>query len=123
MATEDISRVSAPAGLLPAGGNEVPLPGSAQRAMTLGLLISALRCTVQYVLLPFVLPWVGLAAAIPRWITILLAGVALASLTRNARYLWRVHHPRRWSYLVLASIVASVLLLFVALDLKGIVGA
>src|SRR5947209_1339368 len=44
---------------------ETPLPAAAQKALTFGLVLSAVRCTLQYVLLPFVLPWVGLAASIP----------------------------------------------------------
>src|SRR5436305_8485541 len=84
---------------------EGPLPVDAQRALTFGLLLSALRCTVQYVLLPFVLPWIGIAASVPPWVTLGLSGLALVSLFRNGRKLWRLHHARRWSYLALAAIV------------------
>lgn len=99
---------------------EAPLPAPAQRALTFGLLISALRCTIQYVLLPFVLPWIGFAAAIPPWVTLVLGGVALASLTRNVRSLWRLRHARRWSYLAVASIVATALVLFMAMDVRNL---
>jgi ABC-type iron transport system FetAB permease component len=102
---------------------QTPLPARAQRALTFGLLLSALRCTVQYVVLPFVLPWVGLAGSIPRWVTLVLGAVAIASLTRNVRYLWRLHHARRWSYLGLACIVAAALGTFMVMDLRGIIGS
>jgi ABC-type iron transport system FetAB permease component len=95
-----------------------PLPGGAQRALTLGLLVSALRCTLQYVVLPFVLPWIGVATAIPIWVTLLLGVVALASLTRNVRYLWRLRHARRWSYLSLAVVIAAALLIFTVVDVR-----
>lgn len=100
-----------------------PLPVPAQRALTFGLVLSALRCTVQYVLLPFVLPWVGVAASIPPWVTLVLSGIALASLTRNVRYLWRLHHARRWNYLGIASIVAMALVLFMAMDLHNLLAS
>jgi len=100
----------------------IPLPPPAQRALTLGLLLSALRCTLQYVLLPFVLPWIGIAASIPPWVTLVLGGLALASLSRNVRYLWRIRHARRWSYLGIAVIVAMALVLFMAMDLSKLVG-
>jgi ABC-type iron transport system FetAB permease component len=100
-----------------------PLPARAQRALTFGLLVSALRCTVQYVLLPFVLPWIGVAASIPPWITLGLSVLALASLTRNVRYLWRLRHAQRWSYLALASIVAVALVLFMVMDLHHFLGS
>ncbi|MGH2449605.1 MAG: hypothetical protein ACRDFS_13515 [Chloroflexota bacterium] len=100
-----------------------PFPGGAQRALTFALLVSATRCTIQYVLLPFVLPWIGVAAAIPRWITFVLGAIALASLTRNVRKLWRTRHARRWSYLFIAGVVAASLVLFAVMDLRILVFA
>jgi hypothetical protein len=97
-----------------------PLPAPAQRALTFGLLLSALRCTTQYVVLPFVLPWIGVTTSIPPWITLALGALALGSVTRNVRYLWRLRHPRRWSYLVLALVVIVSLLLFTAVDLRAL---
>lgn len=102
-------------------GLDTPLPAPAQRALTYGLLLSALRCTVQYVLLPFVLPWVGLASAIPAWVILVLSGLAIASLARNVRILWRVQHPRRWSYLAIAAIVAAALLTFLVMDVHTLI--
>lgn len=95
-----------------------PLPETAQRALSFALLVSALRCTVLYVILPFVLPWIGVAASVPRWITLVLGLVALASLTRNVRIMWRTRHARRWSYLLIAGVVAGTLLLFTVVDLR-----
>lgn len=103
--------------------SQSPLPAQAQRALTFGLLFSALRCTVQYVLLPFVLPWIGVAASIPPWVTLVLAGIALISLTRNVRTMWRLQHARRWSYLALALIVAAALLVFMTVDLHSLLGS
>ena len=97
-----------------------PLPAPAQRALNFGILLSALRCTVQYLLLPFVLPWIGIAASIPPWITLVLSAVALLSLARNVRYLWRLHHARRWSYLSLALVVAAALVIFITVDLHSL---
>jgi ABC-type iron transport system FetAB permease component len=101
---------------------ETPLPTGAQRALTFGLLLSALRCTVQYILLPFVLPWIGIASAIPPWVTLVLGGVAIASLTRNVRSLWRLHHARRWSYLAIALLVGGAIMVFMIMDLRALLG-
>ena len=97
-------------------GLDAPLPAPAQRALKFGLLLSALRCTVQYVVLPFVVPWIGVAASIPIWLTLALGAVALGALARNTRNLWRLRHARRWSYLMLAVIVGGSLLLFAVVD-------
>ncbi|HZS93762.1 MAG TPA: hypothetical protein VFA78_03125 [Chloroflexota bacterium] len=99
---------------------EAPLPGGAQRALGFGIGISAVRCTLQYVLLPFVLPWIGFAASIPPWLTLALSAVALASLARNVRILWRTRHARRWSYLYTAGIVAAALLVFTMVDVRAL---
>jgi ABC-type iron transport system FetAB permease component len=101
---------------------QTPLPEEAQRALTFGLLLSACRCTLQYILLPFVLPWIGIAAAIPPWLTLVLSGVAIASLGRNVRSLWRTRHARRWSYLGIAAVVAVALVVFMVMDVRALFG-
>jgi hypothetical protein len=90
--------------------------------MTFALLFSALRCTLQYVLLPFVLPWIGIAASVPPWLTLVLAGVALASLTRNGLILWRRRHARLRSYLAVASVVGTALVIFMVMDVRALLG-
>lgn len=96
------------------------LPPAVERGFTFALLLSALRCTVQYVIFPFVLPWIGVAATVPPWLTLALSALAIFSLVRNIRYLWRARYARRWSYIVLALVVMAALLLFVALDLRAL---
>lgn len=102
------------------GTRPAPLPAPAQRALNFALLLSALRCTVQYIIVPFVLPWIGVATSIPPWVTLALGVLALASLTRNVRALWRVRHARRWSYLFLALAVAAALLAFTVVDVRAL---
>jgi len=116
MVTEEIGAARALPGdqsdLLPA------LPAPAQRALTFALLLSALRCTVQYLVLPFVLPWIGVAASISPLLTLTLSALAVVFLVRNVRRLWKVRHDRRWSYLLVAGVVTASLLLFVFVDLR-----
>lgn len=116
MVTEEIGGARA----LPAGQSGVPpaLPAPAQRALTFALLLSGLRCTVQYLVLPFVLPWIGVAASISPWLTLTLSALAVVFLVRNVRRLWKVRHDRRWSYLLVAGVVTASLLLFVFVDLR-----
>lgn len=104
----------------PAHGAALPVP--VERAVTFAVLLAALRCTAQYVLLPFVLPWAGLAAAVPPWVTLALGALALVSLARAVRQLWRLRHARRWSYLLLGLVVTAALLLFIAVDLRALLG-
>lgn len=124
MIRDEIDAVPATAGAAAGayGTTKPPLPAGAQRAVTFGLLLSAVRCTVQYVLLPFVLPWIGIAASVPPWLTLALSALAIASITRNVRSLWRLRHARRWSYLGLAVIVAASLTVFMVMDLRVLFG-
>jgi hypothetical protein len=98
------------------------LPAPVERAFTFAILLSALRCTIQYVVLPFVLPWIGVVAAIPPWVTLGLSLIAFVSLVRSVRHLWRLRHAQRWSYLALAFVVLAALALFVFVDLRAWVG-
>lgn len=98
------------------------LPAPVERAFTFAILLSALRCTVQYVVLPFVLPWIGVVAEVPAWVTLTLSGLALFSLARSVRILWRMRHAQRWSYLALAFVVFAALVLFVTMDLRRLIG-
>lgn len=116
--TQELSQNSATA--QPAQSQVTTLPPGADRGFTFAILLSALRCTAQYVLLPFVLPWLGVAASIPPWLTLALSTIALISLVRNLRYLWRMRYSRRWSYLGLALVIGIGLLIFVGVDLRAL---
>jgi ABC-type iron transport system FetAB permease component len=118
MVAETSERVAAIEG----GAMTGSLPAPVERAFTFAILLSALRCTVQYVVLPFVLPWIGVVAAVPAWVTLALSAVALASLIRSVRVLWRMRHAQRWSYLGLAFVVLAALVLFVFMDLRSLIG-
>jgi ABC-type iron transport system FetAB permease component len=100
------------------GAGTGALPAPIERGFTFAILLSALRCTVQYVVLPFVLPWIGVVAEVPAWVTLALSGLALFSLVRSVRTLWRMRYARRWSYLALAVIIFAALTLFVFMDLR-----
>lgn len=111
------SRVRSAPPPTPAPAGEA-LPAPVERAFGFAILLAALRCTLQYVLLPFVLPWLGLVDGVPPWLTLALGALALLSLAFSVRRLWQLRHPRRWSYLALAGVVIAALLLFGALDLR-----
>lgn len=99
---------------------ELLVPRPVERAVTFAVLLTGLRCVVQYVILPFVLPWVGLAATVPSWVTLALGAVALASLARAVHHLWRLHHAQRWNYLCLGLVLTVALLLFIGADLRAL---
>ena len=66
----------------------------AQRGFNRSILVSAIRCTLTYVVLPFVAPIVGLASGVGPVIGLLLGTVAIAANMFSIRRFWRADH--RW---------------------------
>lgn len=89
----------------------------ATRAFGLSLLISGLRCTLQYLVLPVVLPLIGLAGNFSLPLVILLDALALFLLTRSLRFFWRTRHPRRFDMLPLAAVILLIILGSLGYDL------
>jgi hypothetical protein len=66
------------------------------------LLISGVRCILGYIVLPFVLPLVGIATGAAFWIVLVLDTVATISIALTLRRLFGMQHPRRFQYLLAA---------------------
>jgi hypothetical protein len=90
------------------------------------LLISAVRCTLRYIVLPFVLPLLGVATGATLGIVtgaalgflLFLDAVAAISVVAALRRLWRLQHPRRWQYLPVALVLAVLVGFFFARDAR-----
>lgn len=94
-------------------GAEAP----ASRSFGLALLISGLRCTLQYVVLPVALPLVGVASGLALPLVILLDVLALVLLVRSLRFFWRTRHPRRFDMLPLSAVILLIILGSLGFDL------
>jgi hypothetical protein len=71
----------------------------ARKAMQTSVLVSAVRCLLTYIVLPFVLPFLGLAAGV---------GPAI----------WRVDHRARWGYTAFGT---AMMLFLVAMSIRDII--
>jgi hypothetical protein len=91
--------------------------GPATRAFGLSLLLSGLRCTLQYIVLPVLLPLIGLAGNFSLPLVILLDALALVLLVRSMRFFWRTRHPRRFDMLPIAAVVLLIILGSLGYDL------
>lgn len=89
-----------------------------QRALRLPLIWIAVRCTLQYILLPFVLPFFGIGGRLSIWLSALLEVVALAMVTYNIRRLWGTSW--RWRYLALSTITLAAIGLFLYEDVRAL---
>jgi hypothetical protein len=93
------------------------------------LLLAGLRCTLRYVVLPLVLPLLGVATGATVGIVtgaalgvlLTLDVVAVVAIVATLRRLWRLQHPRRWQYLPLALALAVLVGLFSVIDARVLV--
>ncbi len=84
------------------------------------LMISAVRCTLQYAVLPFVLPLIGMAAGWALGITMLISGAAMVAIITSLRRMWKTNYTHRYRYLAIAIPAFLVLAVFFTLDIISI---
>ena len=95
-----------------------PSARSTQRLFSTGILLSALRCLLTYVLLPILAPLLGVAAGVAPEVGLPLAVVALGFDVVGMRRFFVAEHRSRWA---MAGIYAAVMALVVALMVIDIV--
>lgn len=78
----------------------------------------ALRCTVQYVLLPFVLPLLGVGGQISTLIGLTLEIFALGLMAFNVWQLWPTSW--RWRYVGLSAVAATLVGIFIYTDIRAL---
>jgi hypothetical protein len=96
--------------------------GAAQRAFSTSVLVSATRCILTYVVLPFLLPALGLAAGVGPAIGIPVGLVAIAANVATIRRFWAADHRWRWAYTALAAMVIVLLVVLLVEDVGSLVG-
>ena len=89
----------------------------AENALTLSLLFSGARCLLQYALLPFLLPIIGIAAEAAIPILLLINLVAMVSIFFSLRRFWTIGYKHRWTYFVVACAALSLLVAFTVYDI------
>jgi hypothetical protein len=89
---------------------------TSDRLMGGSLVFVAIRCTLQYVVLPFVLPLIGVGGGVSAVIAAVIDVVALGMIAYNIRRLWNTSW--RWRYLVLSIVMIAIIALFLYQDYK-----
>ena len=95
----------------------------ANRAFERSVTVSALRCITTYLLLPFVLPIIGLSGAVGPLVSIALSVVSVTFITISARRFFGSDHPWRWVHAVIGAIILTVLAVSAVFDVLNIVNA
>jgi hypothetical protein len=94
---------------------------AAQRAFSTSILVSATRCLVTYIVLPFLAPVLGLAAGVGPALGIPIGVVAIGSNVLTIRRFWAADHRWRWAYTAIALTVIALLLVLMVEDIFDLV--
>lgn len=82
------------------------------------LLFVCVRCTIQYILLPFVLPLVGVRGNLATSLSLAIDVIALTVIVFNVYRLWNTSW--RYRYLALSVVMVGILLVFMYNDLQAL---
>ena len=93
---------------------------SAYSAFQKSMMISALRCTLTYVILPFVVPAVGFAKGVGPVIGITIGVVAMVCDVFAIRRFFAVDHRWRWHFTVVVLCVMTLLTVLLVQDVVHI---
>lgn len=93
-----------------------------RRGFSQSMLVSAVRCILTYLVLPFVVPLLGVAAGVGPILGIAIGVVAITFNVRTIRRFWTADHRWRWAYTAVGGTVMVMLVVLIALDLAELFG-
>lgn len=95
---------------------------AAQRAFSTSILVSATRCLLTYIVLPFVAPALGIAKDVGPGLGLAIGAVAIGSNVLTIRRFHRADHRWRWAYTAISVSVICLLTVLMVEDLVDIFG-
>ena len=101
---------------LPADPTPTVSERSARRVFEVSIYISAARCLLTYIILPFVFPIIGVSTRATPAIGLPVSFIAIAADVMSIRRFWRADHRFRWHYTALAGAIIVAMLVLVAID-------
>jgi hypothetical protein len=94
-----------------------PIPESdTHRIFGASILLSATRCLLSYIVLPIVLPAVGLARGVGPYIGIPIGLLALTFDFLGIRRFWLADHHQRWLFSAIYAAVGAMVLTLLVVD-------
>jgi ABC-type iron transport system FetAB permease component len=94
-----------------------------ERVFGASLVFSGIRCILQYVVLPFILPAFGIAANASFGISLVLEVVAIAAILLSVRRFWKIDYKYKMQYTFVAVFALLILGAFIVLDIQGLLAA
>jgi hypothetical protein len=93
---------------------------SARRVFEVSIYISAARCLLTYIILPFVFPLIGVSTSATPAVGIPVSLIAMAADFMSIRRFWRADHKYRWHYTALAGSIICAMVVLVIVDLVNL---
>jgi len=90
------------------------------RLLTGSVIFVSVRCTLQYIVLPFLLPLAGLRGDLSAGISAAIDLIALAAIAYNVRRLWNTSW--RWRYIGLGLAMSGVIIFMLYQDVRILLG-
>lgn len=91
-----------------------------RQAFSRSLAISAVRCLLTYVILPFLAPLAGWASDVGPIPGLLIGLVAIGFNVRTIRRFWMADHQWRWAYTAISGSVIALLLVLMVEDISSL---
>jgi uncharacterized membrane protein len=92
---------------------------AAESAFQKSMLISAARCTLTYVVFPFVLPAMGVVTSVGPLLGVIIGVLALVCDVFSIRRFFAADHRYRWHFTVLALCVMGLLTVLLVQDIAA----
>ena len=94
----------------------------AENAFSKSILVSAVRCTFTYLLIPFGFPLIGLSGAVGPWIGLPVGLIAIVANVVSIRRFHRSDHRWKWPMTAINTGIIVLLVVLVVLDAVEILG-
>lgn len=88
----------------------------AENAFSKSIVVSAIRCTITYVLVPYVFPIIGFGAGVGPWIGLPVGIIAIAANIVSIRRFHRSDHRFKWHITALSIAIIGLLVALVIVD-------
>jgi hypothetical protein len=100
-----------------------PVPESdTHRIFGASILLSATRCLLSYIVLPVILPAIGLAKGVGPYIGIPIGVLALTFDFLGIRRFWMADHHQKWLFSAIYAVVGAMVLVLLVVDIVDLLG-
>ena len=112
---------SAPSGCPVDHRPQVQFSAADRRMRAILRAVSAIRCTITYLLIPLLGSTIGLLDVFSAPLSIALCLFAGFMSIRSMRRFWIANHPKRWAYTAFASVVLVALTVGITVDILRLI--